>query len=295
MKTAAAREMPGPKTCCCCCCEASDDHTVQITADFPLIINEGVFSLKLGDGLHAAEGKGLEVYVDEQFEFDRDTGALKLAEDLSKRVKTVPPLAVEDNKLALRTTDDLRLENGELKMNYVATNPCAFDSTRGTFSFNYDSDKLKLGGGGNLSVQESYVPPLQASIPIILDDKTLRLNIGDGLTVKNGSLYSGPGEGFSLNGNKLNVESAKSIQVHSNYNQLTIKIDKTMKYDEQRRLTMKIVAPFWVDHTDGALKVQPGPGTIIDDSGINLNLGPGLRISSKGKLELKIRESGKAT
>lgn len=274
----------------CCCCDASDDHTVQISADFPLVVANGVFSLKTGDGLKTVEDNGLQLNVDEeQFMFDPETGALMFSENLDTRVKTLPPIAILNNKLSLRISNTLKIDDGKLALNLIAVDPISLNKNNGYLTFKYNPAEFTVKDG-QLSISDTY-RPLKVDPPLSLNDYKVGLNIGNGLEVADQALKVNAGKGLEIQNGKLNIKAGRGFQFSDSTNELELLIGKGLKFTDGM-VDLKIIAPLEVNE-GGFLTVKMGPGTAVDGNGVSLKLGNGLRFSDDGKVEVKIRNTGR--
>lgn len=270
----------------CCCCNASDDHAVQISADFPLVIADNVFSLKTGDGLQTTDGKGLQLKVDDsQFQFDADSGALQLNDDVSGRVPTVPPIAVVGNKVALQTTGDFKVTaSGQLALNLTAQNPVNLSG--GALALKYDDACFTVDQSGRLSISKSFVHT-SATAPITYNNGTVGLAIGNGLEVNNRALAVKIGAGLTFNSGTIIVNAGNGIWVDNNV--LNVRLGNGLTYGKSNAIKVQTTSPLTADAN--GLKIKAGDG-VNTANGLSLKLGKGLEMVD-GKLQVKIRNSGR--
>lgn len=239
----------------------------------PLKLENGKIDLKIGNGLHLnandeLEADGMTLTPQAPLNLNNTTLSLNVGDGLDTvnnalAVQTQGPLKVENGHIGLKIGTGLRL-NADEELETDGSGGTTF-TPRAPLALNNDTLSLTLGDG--LTTNNNALT-LQVSDPIILTSHSMALNLGGGLVVKDRALWQNVGPGIIRSNNNLTLNLADPMTWDSTNVKLTVNLGSGLNIASRK------------------LQVNAGRGLMFSGTTLAARLGTGLSFGSNNEINV---------
>ncbi|YP_068081.1 fiber [Tree shrew adenovirus 1] len=239
----------------------------------PLKIENGKIDLKIGSGLHLnandeLEADGMSLTPQAPLSLNNSTLSLNVGAGLNTvndalAVQTQGPLKVENGQIGLKIGTGLRLNSNE-ELEADGGGGTTF-TPQAPLALNNNTLSLSLGDGLTTS---NNALTLQVSDPIILTSHSMALNLGGGLVVKDRALWQNVGPGLVRNNNLLTLNIADPLGWDTTNVKLTVNLGGGLEIAARK------------------LQVNVGRGLMFSGTTVAAKLGTGLSFGSNNEINV---------